>query len=105
MLLPGVLALAARHSPVMTAVSYCCVLFDGYAMLIDYQVPIYDAQKCDKSFYELVPDIDRLPHINCELPAGSSAVVAYMANTWGSPITVSFNIKWVMLLGVPGSRG
>jgi hypothetical protein len=81
------------------------MLFDGYAMLMDYQVPIYDARKCDKSFYELVPDVDQLPHINHELPAGSSAVVAYTANTWGSPITVSFNIKWVMLLGVPGSRG
>jgi hypothetical protein len=68
-------------------------------------VPIYDARKYNKSFYELVPEIDQLRLINRELPPGSCAVVAYTINTWGgsSPVNVSLNIKWVALLGVPGS--
>jgi hypothetical protein len=65
-------------------------------------VPIYDARKLKvkKSFYDLVLEVDQLPHINRELPAGSCAVVAYTVNTWGTPINVSFNIKWAMLLGI-----
>jgi hypothetical protein len=68
-----------------------------------FAVPIYDARRYGKSFYELVPEIDQLDRINRELPSGSCAVVAYTANTWGAstPINVSFNIKWVALLGVP----
>jgi hypothetical protein len=75
-------------------------------MMMVCKVPIYDAHKWDKSFYELVPQVDQLNRINCELPAESCMVVAYTVNMWGasSPINVSFNIKWVMLLGVPGSR-
>jgi hypothetical protein len=68
-------------------------------------VPIYDARRYNKSFYELVPEIDQLHPINRELPPGSCAVVAYTINTWGgpSPVNVSLNIKWVALLGVPDS--
>lgn len=71
------------------------------------KVPIYDARKYTQSFRKLVPDVDQLDRINHELPPGSCAVVAYTVNTWGAslPINVSFNIKWVMLLGIPGSRG
>jgi hypothetical protein len=79
-----------------------------YAILMVCKVPIYDARKYDKSFYELVPEIDQLSRINRELPPGSCAVVAYTVNTWGAPIpfvNISFNVKWVALLGVPGSRG
>ncbi|KIM77372.1 hypothetical protein PILCRDRAFT_12013 [Piloderma croceum F 1598] len=70
-------------------------------------IPIYDARKYTQSFRKLVPDVDQLDRINRELPPGSCAVVAYTVNTWGAslPINVSFNIKWVMLLGIPGSRG
>lgn len=66
-------------------------------------VPIYDARKYNKSFYELAPEVDQLNCINCELPPGSCAIVAYTVNTWGAsiPINVSFNVKWVALLGVP----
>ena len=66
-------------------------------------VPIYDAQKVDTNFYDLVLDIEKLNHINHEIPAGSCAIVAYTLNTWGkaTPIDVSFNVKWVMLLGLP----
>ena len=66
-------------------------------------VPIYDAQKANANFYNLVLDINKLNCINCEIPAGSCAVVAYTLNTWGkaTPINVSFNVKWVMLLGLP----
>jgi len=69
-------------------------------------VPIYDARKLkvEKSFYDLVLEIDQLPRINRELPVDSCAVVAYTVNTWGTPINVLFNIKWAMLLGIPGSR-
>jgi hypothetical protein len=68
-------------------------------------VPIYDARKVDSEFYQLVLDVDKLKRINSEIPSGSCAVVAYTVNTWSrDPINVSFNIKWAMLLGVPGSR-
>jgi hypothetical protein len=78
-----------------------------YVMVMVRKVPIYDARKYDKSFYELVPEVDQLQRINHELPPGCCAVVAYTVNTWGTstPINVSFNVKWVALLGVPGSRG
>ncbi|KIM78970.1 hypothetical protein PILCRDRAFT_10889 [Piloderma croceum F 1598] len=56
----------------------------------------------DVGFYDLVLEIDQLPWIKRELPVDSCAVVAYTVNTWGTPINVSFNVKWVMLLGVPG---
>jgi hypothetical protein len=71
------------------------------------KVPIYDARKYTQSFRKLVSDIDQLDLVNRELPPGSCAVVAYTVNTWGAslPINVSFNIKWVTLLGIPGSRG
>jgi hypothetical protein len=42
---------------------------------------------------------------NKELPDGSVVVVAYTVNTWGGPpVNVSFNIKWVMLLGLPNDK-
>jgi hypothetical protein len=58
-------------------------------------------------FYELVLDVDKLPRVNREIPAGSCVVVAYTLNTWGRdlPINISFNIKWAMILGVPGRSG
>ena len=36
-----------------------------------------------------------------DLPPGSVAVVGYTANTWGKPVNISLNVKWVMLLGLP----
>jgi hypothetical protein len=66
-------------------------------------VPIYDARKVDANFYDLVLNIEQLNHINRKIPAGSCVVVAYTLNTWGKPTTinVSFNVKWVMVLGAP----
>jgi hypothetical protein len=72
-----------------------------YPIVIICEVPIYDAWKFNKSFYKLVLQVDQLSHIKCKLHSGSCAVVAYTANTWGAPINISFNVKWVMLLGVP----
>lgn len=71
-----------------------------------FLVPIYNARKVETDFYELIHDIDKLPRINCEVPADSCAVVAYTVNTWGRDtiINVSFNIKWVMVLGAPSTR-
>jgi hypothetical protein len=68
-------------------------------------VPIYDARKVtDVLFPELVLSLDRLPHIYREIPHDSCAVVGYTANTWGrdETVNISFNIKWVVVLGVPG---
>jgi hypothetical protein len=67
------------------------------------KVPIYDARKCDTGFYETVLDLEKLNRVGCEVPPGSCAVVAYTVNTWGKTavLNVSFNIKWVMILGVP----
>jgi hypothetical protein len=57
----------------------------------------------DEPFYDIVLNLDKLNHIHRELPPDSWAVVGYTVNTWGSssPINVSFNIKWAMLLGIP----
>jgi hypothetical protein len=50
----------------------------------------------------LLTDLDSMPRYIQELPTGSVAVVAYTVNTWGGPlVNVSFNVKWVMLLGLP----
>jgi len=74
------------------------VLFNGPT------VPIYDARKHAGNFYELLTDLDRLKRFPAEVPSRSCAVVAYTVNTWGreNPVNVSFNIQWVMLLGIPG---
>jgi len=74
------------------------------AVVIFCAVPIYDARKVDGNFYDVMVSVEELKRINCELPPGSCAVVAYTVNTWGKglPINVSFNIKWVMLLGLLG---
>jgi hypothetical protein len=71
---------------------------------IDY-APSSDARKCDTGFYETVLDVDRLDRIRCEVPPGSCAVMAYTANTWrkNTTLNMSFNVKWVMILGVPGA--
>jgi hypothetical protein len=70
-----------------------------------FLVPVYDARKVDVNFYDLVLDCEQLKRINREIPAGSCVIVAYTLNTWGNtlPINVSFNVKWVMVLGVPGN--
>lgn len=49
----------------------------------------------------MLSDCDRLDNYSGELPPGSVAVVAYTVNTWGHPINISFNVKQVMLLGLP----
>ena len=36
-----------------------------------------------------------------ELPPGSVVAVGYTVNMWGTPVNVSFNVKWLMLLGLP----
>ena len=73
-------------------------------------VPVYNALKVDANFYDLVSNVKQLKPINCEVPAGSCAVVAYTLNTWvknrpavNAPpaVNVSFNVKWVMVLGAP----
>jgi hypothetical protein len=105
-LLPGVPAPAVQRSWPMTLVR-SLLLFDAILHLNSISaVPIYDARKLkfEKSFYELVLEVDQLPRISRELPVDSCAVVAYTVNTWGTPINVSFNIKWAMLLGIPGGR-
>lgn len=65
-------------------------------------VPIYDARKVDINFYDLVFNVEQLKRVNREIPVGSCVVVAYTVNTWGKtlPLNVSFNVKWVMVLGV-----
>jgi hypothetical protein len=81
--------------------AFCCI------SLTIAVVPIYDVRKIvDMNFYELDLDLDNLQRVHCEIPAGSYIVVAYTLNTWGRdvPVNVSFNIKWVMILGVPGSK-
>ena len=66
-------------------------------------ITIYDARKVDEPFYDVVLNLDKLNRIHREFLLDSWAVVGYTANTWGGlPINVSFNIKWVMLLRVPG---
>ena len=65
------------------------------------QVPIYDA-RTKNDFLKLLTDLDSMPRYIQELTTGSVAVVAYTVNTWGGPlVNVSFNVKWVMLLGLP----
>ncbi len=72
----------------------------------DSSVPIYDARKYTGNFYELLTDLERLKRFPAEVPSRACAVVAYMVNTWGreSPVNVSFNIQWAMVLGVPGQK-
>ena len=67
-------------------------------------VPIYDARKANTNFYDLVSNVEQLKCINREIPTGSCVVVTYTVNTWGKTglVNVSFNVKWVMVLGVPG---
>jgi len=63
-------------------------------------VPIYDARN-ETNFLDMLSDCDRMDRYNRDLPSGSVAAVGYTVNTWGTPVNVSFNVKWVMLLGLP----
>ena len=92
-----------RHLLVTTQVCISIFLSSGRIFNVSL-VPIYDARK-SAGFYETVSDIEKLNCIKCEVPPGSCVVVAYTLNTWGKsgPTNVSFNVRWVMLLGVPGS--
>jgi len=63
-------------------------------------VPIYDARN-ETNFLEMLSDCDRMDRYNRDLPSGSVAVVGYTVNTWGTAVNVCFNVKWVMLLGIP----
>jgi hypothetical protein len=77
------------------------IIFNSF--IIVCVVPVYDARKVDSNFYDLALGPSQLERVNREVPSGSCAVVAYTLNTWGKthPINVSFNVKWVMVLGVP----
>lgn len=89
--------------PVMTSVSYRIFLFSR--MLTYPKVPVYDARKIEDGFLESLSQLDKLKRIETEIPKDSCAVVAYTLNTWGrDEISVSFNVRWVMLLGVPGGK-
>lgn len=71
--------------------------------MVVFSVPVYDARKVDSNFYDLASNPGQLERVNREVPFGSCAVVAYTLNTWGKSdqTNVSFNVKWVMVLGVP----
>ena len=101
-LLLEVPALAVQHSRPTTLVRGL-FLFDAIACRNgDICSPYLRCEKAEsrKSFYDLVLEVDQLPRINQELPAGSYAVVAYTVNTWGTPVNALFNVKWAMLLGI-----
>ena len=86
----------------MTQVSVAVFLLSG-CILNASSVPVYDTHKSKDGFHETAVNMERLKSIECEVPPGSCVVVAYTINTWGkTKLNVSFNIKWAMLLGVPG---
>jgi hypothetical protein len=70
--------------------------------VVTCKVPIYDGQKTQVGFHELLVNLEQLPRATQEIPCDSCAVVAYTISTWGpkSAVNVSFNVKWVMALGI-----
>ncbi len=51
----------------------------------------------------MLADCDRMDRYSGNIPSGSVAAVGYTVNTWGAPLNVSFNVKWVMLVGLTGN--
>jgi hypothetical protein len=71
-----------------------------------HPVPIYNACQVKKTFPEILPTLHTLPRYDSDLQRGSCAVVGYTVSTYqkkDSMLNVSFNIHWVMLLGLPKS--
>lgn len=72
-------------------------------------MPIYDARRVKSvDITEVLSRLDELPMMCDDVPHGTCAVVAYTVNTYAKkadPLRcVSFNIKWLMVMGVPGDN-
>ncbi|KAH6871665.1 hypothetical protein BKA70DRAFT_1450893 [Coprinopsis sp. MPI-PUGE-AT-0042] len=78
---------------------------DTFSLEFDSDVPVYDARDVQLDFNEDLDRIQHLPRWNQEVPYGSFVVVGYTVavfkvektRSW----TVSFNIHWAILVGVP----
>jgi len=68
--------------------------------LMALSVPVYDARKKQTSSICWPTAIDG--HYSGNIHPGLLAV-GYTVNTWGAPLNVSFNVKWVMLVGLTGN--
>ena len=69
------------------------------------KVPIYNACYFNHDFTTALKRLDRLVRFSEDIPTGSCAVVGYTINTFtradDSIKSVSFNIQWAMILGMP----
>ncbi|KAH6888883.1 hypothetical protein BKA70DRAFT_1121311 [Coprinopsis sp. MPI-PUGE-AT-0042] len=79
---------------------------DNFALDANAEVPIYNARAAvDFNFKENLVNIDSvLPRWNDEVPYGSFVVIAYTVAVYranNGNWTLSCNIRWVMLVGVP----
>ncbi|KAH6869296.1 hypothetical protein BKA70DRAFT_1104774 [Coprinopsis sp. MPI-PUGE-AT-0042] len=81
------------------------VTADSFALDFDSEVPIYDARDVKFDFNEDLGRIDDLPRWDEEIPYGSFVVVGYTVAVFKSDKnrswTISLNIHWAMVVGVP----
>jgi hypothetical protein len=99
-------AVPVLYLAAMTSV-WCYRVSGDLSALINVAVPIYDARSISANFYEVVANLDELDQFRRDVPVGSCVVVGHTINTWqkdSNTKSVSFNVKWVMLLGTPGRK-
>ncbi|RXW11200.1 hypothetical protein EST38_g14655 [Candolleomyces aberdarensis] len=96
---PSVAVSAAAKSATATKAA------DQFALPFNAEIPVYDARKVEVDFDKHLDDLSSFPRWKGEVPVGSFAVIAYTTGTFYSTTqegwAVSFNIQWVMLIGVP----
>ncbi|KAH6880231.1 hypothetical protein BKA70DRAFT_1378236 [Coprinopsis sp. MPI-PUGE-AT-0042] len=81
------------------------VTADNFSLDFDSEVPVYDARDIKFDFDEDLARIDDLPRWDEEIPYGSFVVVGYTVAVFKSDKnrswTISLNIQWAMVVGVP----
>lgn len=78
---------------------------DGFALEADAEIPVFDCRSIDVVFERDLDRLEQLPRWQEEIPEGSFVVVAYTVTVYRAEKTkawtISFNLRWVMLIGTP----
>ncbi|KAF6754970.1 hypothetical protein DFP72DRAFT_812266 [Ephemerocybe angulata] len=80
---------------------------DPISLGIDDEIPVYDCRDLALDLPRELDRLDSLPRWKKEVPTNSFAIVGHTITVFNSRSkkqwTVSFNLHWVMLLGIPST--
>ncbi|TEB19405.1 hypothetical protein FA13DRAFT_1646929 [Coprinellus micaceus] len=88
----------------MKSSSRAVSLQEGYSLSFEEPVPAYDAREFSVDFNKDLGNLKSFPPWEGKIPVDSFVVVAYTVSVYWNDSkgwSVSFNLKWVMVLGTP----